>query len=485
MVRGRAHEAQVRARALELVLAGSSASGAARELGLSTQTVTDWMHRAGVQLVVGRHGGSADHDTARKTRVWEVWAATGSVDQAARCGGIDHRTARAWLGQDQLMTTTDARQARAGEPVLRRGRTGGAVSAHRHVLSGADVCEGAGPAGRGRRLSAAQRALIAAGLGRGESAAAIARRIGVCRQTVAREINRGTGADGRHLPARAQHMSVGRLARPKTRKLDANPALRRRVLALLEDRHSPRQIAVRLRLENPDDDTMRVSHEQIYQALYVQGAGSLRAQLRVEKALRSGRTSRLPRSPLAGLPSPSRGRSWIAGATFSLRPAQAADRAVPGHWEGDLIIGGDGRSALVTLVERRSRFLLIRRLGADHRSATVTDALRTMIQELPDAVFETITWDQGVEMASHADFTIATGIPVFFADPHSPWQRPTNENTNGLIREYFPKGTRFDTVTEEQVKAVQDQLNLRARVVLNGMTPGEKLTHIINGATTT
>ena len=302
---------------------------------------------------------------------------------------------------------------------------------------------------------------------------------------MAREINRGAGADGRYLPARAQRMSIERLARPKARKIDASPALRERVVALLEDRHSPRQIAVRLRLENPDDETMRVSHEQIYQALYVQGAGSLRAQLRTDKALRSGRTRRVARSPLAGLPAPDRGRSWIQGATFSLRPPAAADRAVPGHWEGDLVIGGDGRTALITLVERRSRFLLMTRLGADHRTATVTAALQTMIQGLPQALFETITWDQGVEMASHADFTVATGVPVFFADPHSPWQRPTNENTNALIREYFPKGTRFDTVTDAEVKAAQDQLNRRARVVLKGLTPAEKLTHVINGATTT
>lgn len=369
--------------------------------------------------------------------------------------------------------------------MLRRGRAGGAVSAHHHVPTGEEASQGAGRVGRGQRLSPTQRAGIAAGLVRGESAAAIARRIGVCRQTVSREINRGTGADGRYLPARAQHLSAGRLARPKNRKIDASPALRRRVLELLEDRHSPRQIAVRLRLENPDDETMRVSHEQIYQALYVQGAGALRTQLRTDKALRSGRTRRIPRSPLAGLPAPSRGKSWIQGATFSLRPAQAADRAVPGHWEGDLIIGGDGRTALITLVERRSRFLLMTRLGVDHRTATVTAALGTMIQGLPQAVFETLTWDQGVEMASHADFTIATGVPVFFADPHAPWQRPTNENTNGLIREYFPKGTRFDTVTDQQVQAAQDQLNRRARVVLNGLTPTEKLTHVINGATTT
>ena len=156
---------------------------------------------------------------------------------------------------------------------------------------------------------------------------------------MSREIRRGAGADGVYRPAAAQAAARARLARPKIRRLDADPVLRERVVDLLEDRVSPRQIAARLRFENPDDGSMRICHEQIHQALYVQGAGSLRAQLRVEGALRTGRTRRIPRSPLAGLPKP-RGKSWIQGATISLRPPQADDRAVPGHWEGDPIIAG-------------------------------------------------------------------------------------------------------------------------------------------------
>ena len=326
--------------------------------------------------------------------------------------------------------------------------------------------------------------MIATGLAQGDSAALIARRIGRCRQTVSREIRRGAGPDGVYRPAAAQAAARARLARPKIRKLDANPALRERVVDLLEDRVSPRQIAARLRFENPDDGGMRICHEQIYQALYVQGAGSLRAQLRVEKALRTGRTRRIPRSPLAGLPKP-RGKSWIRGATISLRPPEADDRAVPGHWEGDLVIGAGGRSALITLVERTSRFVLISRLADNHRTRTVTDALKSMVDSLPRAVYSTITWDQGAEMADHAAFTLATDIKVYFADPHSPWQRPTNENTNGLIREYFPKGTSFTDVTDAQVQAVQDRLNRRPRLVLNGQTPAEKINDIINGANTT
>ena len=231
---------------------------------------------------------------------------------------------------------------------------------------------------------------------------------------------------------------------------------------------------------------MRICHEQIYQALYVQGAGGLRAQLRVEKALRTGRTRRTPPLP-AGRRSPSPGaRSRIPGRhpPVCARP-RGDEGAVPGHWEGDLIIGGDSSSALITLVERTSRFVLISRLADNHRTRTVTDALKSMVDSLPRAVYSTITWDQGAEMADHAAFTLATDIKVYFADPHSPWQRPTNENTNGLIREYFPKGTDFNNVTDAQVQAARGRLNRRPREVLNGQTPTEILDTIINGATTT
>ena len=341
-----------------------------------------------------------------------------------------------------------------------------------------------GRVGRGQRVSDAERVLIAQGRARGESAAAIARSLGRCRQTVSREIARNTGPDEVYRAPGASAAAQERLARPKARRLDTDPALRAEVVALLEDGASPRQISARLRWAHPDNESMRLSHEQIYQALYVQGAGSLRQQLRVDKALRSGRTRRLPRSPLAGLPRRSN-RPWIEGAQISVRPPQAADRAVPGHWEGDLVIGAGGRSALITLVERTSRFVLIHRLGAGHDSQTVTTALQAMVADLPRAVRASITWDQGSEMAQHAAFTAATDIPVYFADPHSPWQRPTNENTNRLIRDYLPKGTSFTTITDTQIQAIQDRLNRRPRIVLNGQTPTEKLNDIINGANTT
>jgi len=272
----------------------------------------------------------------------------------------------------------------------------------------------------------------------------------------------------------------GRLARPKTRRLDADPALRAEVVALLEDGASPRQISARLRWAHPDNEAMRISHEQIYQALYVQAAGGLRHELTVEKALRSGRTTRGPRSRLSGRGS----RSWIGEATITNRPAEVEDRAVPGHWEGDLIIGKGGTSALVTLNERTTRYTMIQRVTS-RDSTTVTDALIQMAHRLPATLMTTLTWDQGIEMAQHARFTFASGCQAYFCDPHSPWQRPTNENSNGLIRDFFPKGTDFTHITDTQVQHAEDLLNTRPRRVLDWATPAEKMEQLLNVAHTT
>ena len=469
---------EVRLRAMELIAEGRSASAAARELGVSHTAVGRWAREAGVGLAMGAVGGSALAAARRRRAVFEAWAAG-----AGRAGGVSIRTAGRWL-HDTCMSTAvrpvAAVESAHGGEVLRRGRRGGAVRPSDHRGPDARV---SGRVGRGLRLGAGERAMIATGLAQGD--------LGrphrpPDRPVPADRVPRDPpwGGPGRGLPPRGgAGRGPGAVGPPQDPQAGADPALRERVVDLLEDRVSPRQIAARLRFENPDDESMRICHEQIYQALYVQGAGSLRAQLRVEKALRTGRTRRIPRSPLAGLPKP-RGKSWIQGATISLRPPEADDRAVPGHWEGDLVIGAGGRSALITLVERTSRFVLISRLGTCHDSATVTDALQTMVADLPRAVYSTITWDQGAEMAQHAAFTAITGIPVYFADPHSPRRRPTNENTNGLIREYFPKGTSFTDVTDTQVQAARGRLNRRPREVLNGQTPTEILDTIINGATT-
>jgi IS30 family transposase len=234
---------------------------------------------------------------------------------------------------------------------------------------------------------------------------------------------------------------------------------------------SPQEISRRLRIEFPDDPMMQVSHETIYQSLFVQGRGELRREL--ARCLRTGRAKRRHHHPPDG-----RGR--IAGMVMiSDRPAEAADRAVPGHWEGDLIIGKNGKSAVGTLVERATRYTLLLHLPAGRDAASVEAAMRQAITALPATLARSITWDQGSEMSSHARFTIATGIPIYFCDPHSPWQRGSNENTNGLLRQYMPKGTDLSAHTAEDLTRFAASLNNRPRKTLGYMKPSEKLAELL------
>lgn len=341
-----------------------------------------------------------------------------------------------------------------------------------------DVTVPAGP-GRapGARLAYEDRVIIFEMRRRGATHAEIAAAVGCHRSTVSRELARMP--EGGYDPRVAQGQAWRAARRPRARRLDADPRLRRYVVRGLALRWSPEQISRRIREEFPGDGGMRVSHETIYQALYVQGRGSLRHELGVRVALRSGRGGRKPRSRL-----PARGgRPWVEGRHVSARPPEAEDRAVPGHWEGDLVVGGDMSSCLVTLVERRSRFLLASRLDA-HDAETVERRLERMVAGLPAELARTLTWDQGSEMARAADFELATGFRVYLCDPHSPWQRPTNENTNGLIREFFPKGTRFDRVTDEEVAEAVWLLNNRPRKVLGWKFPAEVMQEVLaEGAT--
>lgn len=356
---------------------------------------------------------------------------------------------------------------------LRAGRRGGVGSARRITVFDAMVTPGG-------RVTLSGRSWIETRLRQGWSQASIARDLGVHRSTVSREVRRGASAAGAYRALRAHGRAVSAAARPKPRKLD-EPALRSRVLAGLLERCSPVQIAGRLQRECPGREELQVSHETIYQALYVQGAGSLRHELGREKALRSGRTTRLPRSRL-----PARGaRSWIGNdAHITDRPAQAADRALPGHWEGDLVLGAPGRGALISLFERSSRYALLGLLPGTHDARTVTDTLIEMVSTLPAALRGSLTWDCGSEMARHAELTLATDLRVFFCDPHSPWQRPGNENLNGLIREFFPKGTDFTATTPAEVAEAQRLLNIRPRKILDFATPAETLSEQLNVAMT-
>jgi IS30 family transposase len=241
----------------------------------------------------------------------------------------------------------------------------------------------------------------------------------------------------------------------------------------LNDKHSPEQIARRLLRDFPDDLEMRVSHETIYQAIYVQGRGSLRREL--HQCLRTGRALRKPHRRS----DERRGRIRDM-VNISARPPEAADRAVPGHWEGDLIVGAQGKSAIGTLVERSTRFTMLLHLPADHGALVVQEAIVAKMAQLPTILRKTLTWDQGKEMANHVAIAAAAELDIYFCDPHSPWQRGTNENTNGLLRQYFAKGTDLSVFPADYLDYVATQLNTRPRKTLDWSTPAEALDELLS-----
>jgi IS30 family transposase len=319
-----------------------------------------------------------------------------------------------------------------------------------------------------RQLSLGDREEVSRGLAAGESLRCIARQLGRAPSTISREVDRNGGRH-RYRAVGAERAAWQRARRPKSARLAADPLLRAIVADKLAQRWSPEQIAGWLARRYPDRPEMRVSHETIYRSLFVQSRGALRREL--TQHLRSGRTVR---RPLGHRGLKGKGGGKIVGAVhISQRPAEAQDRAVPGHWEGDLLFG-KGMSPIGTLVERSTRFVLLVKL-AHHDSATVTAALARQIQTLPEQLRRSLTWDQGLEMARHAQFTVDTGVQVFFCDPKSPWQRGSNENTNGLLRQYFPrKVVDFHAITQQQLHAVAAELNGRPRKTLEFMTPSQK-----------
>jgi IS30 family transposase len=320
------------------------------------------------------------------------------------------------------------------------------------------------------RLTLAEREEISLALHRGETFTAVAGHLNRSVSTVSREVAANGGRQGyrawcAHMRAREQ------VRRPKPAKLD-DPRLAAEVTAGLEEWWSPQEIARRLRIDFPDDPMMWVSHETIYQSLFVQGRGELRREL--TRCLRTGRVKRRPQ----GRRSTTSGR--IPGMVMiSERPAEVSDRAVPGHWEGDLILGEACRSAVGTLVERSTRYVLLLHLPDGHDAERVEAAMRRAVAKLPGELFRTITWDQGKEMSRHAAFSIATGIPVYFCDPRSPWQRGSNENTNGLLRQYMPKGTDLSVHTEADLDRFARSLNNRPRETLGFMKPSERLSELL------
>jgi transposase, IS30 family len=321
----------------------------------------------------------------------------------------------------------------------------------------------------GFRLSVEERIEIGMRVAGGETDAEIARGLGRHRSTIGRELVR-CGRRDRYRPFAAERRARRLACRPKPTKLSQSARLLAAVQAGLSARWSPEQISAKLQVDHRDDRQMRISPETIYQSLFVQSRGELRRQLTAE--LRTGRKSRKPRGMVGH-------RGHIPGmVNIAERPAEIEDRAVPGHWEGDLILGARQQSAVVTLVERQTRFVTLARI-ADRSTEQVTDALKRRVVQLPAHLARSLTWDQGTEMSAHQRFTTDTGIDVYFCDPQSPWQRGSNENTNGLLRQYLPKGTDLSVHDQAALDRISDSLNGRPRKTLGWATPAEKMAELL------
>ena len=381
------------------------------------------------------------------------------------------RVRRGWLTWSQRNELWQ--RWRAGESVvdiakaLDRERTG----------VGRIIAADGGIAPRPRRrsrlaLTTTDREEISRGLALGHSLRHVARRLGRAPSTISREVRRHGGRPA-YRAHRADRRAWARARRPKACRLASRPRLRRAVAAKLARQWSPQQIVGWLRRTYSSDPEMQVSHETIYRSLFVQSRGVLKRQLlqhlRRHRALRHARAATRV----------GHHRGHIVGAvSIRERPAEAADRAVPGHWEGDLLMGARRASQVATLVERQSRYVLLVRVPAGD-TRTVVRALTRRVQRLPRGLMKSLTWDRGTELAGHQAFTVATDVQIYFCDPQSPWQRGSNENTNGLLRQYLPKGTNLSTYTQAQLDAIALRLNTRPRMTLGYKSPAEKLAEIV------
>jgi IS30 family transposase len=376
----------------------------------------------------------------KQAAFWVLMARGSTLTAACDAVGVNRRTGRHW------------RQA-----------TGGRIPRKR-------------PEPSGRYLSLDERLQIADLRLAGVGVRAIAIELGRSPSTISRELSRngpepGGSSGGKYVPYAAQKRAELRGRRPKASKFD-DAELASVVQAKLCVKWSPEQISLHLAAHFPGRAEMQVCHETIYQALFVQGRGHLRADL--HQHLRTGRAVRRPRGSTA-----KRASKIPDMILISERPAEVADRAVPGHWEGDLILGSNCRSAIATLVERQSRYVMLVHLPDDHGAETVRDGLLAAIATLPEHLQKSLTWDQGTELAKHREITLATNMNIYFCDPHSPWQRGSNENANGLLRQYFPKGTDLSVHTPERLLEVATELNARPRKTLAGNTPAQAMQRLL------
>lgn len=428
---------------LEALKSGLSQSAAATLAGVHRGTGQKWAKEAGIAANSAHCG--IRFSAAMKQTFWAAMHSGEPLTQAAMIAGVSENAAVAWVQQAGFVPRTAA--PTVAEPELSwRPRA---------------------------PLSFTERCRLEELLESGCTSVVAAHRLGRHRDTINREILRGTTSSGYRAHVGQDVVDENR-RRPKHRRLQSRPALLAEVLKGLKARHSPEQIAGRLRQDFPEDPEMWVSHETIYQSVYVQPRGELARE--VKSALRTGRIRRKPH-----------GRNMTDGhrkirdmVNISERPAEVQDRAIPGHWEGDLIIGAGQQSAIGTLVERTTGFVVLLHLPEDRTAATVAAAMTAKIPQIPEIMWQSLTWDQGSEMALHTKITEATGLPIYFCDPRSPWQRATNENTNGLLRQYFPKGTDLSCHGPGILDNVAAELNARPRKRHNWRTPAEEFQRLLS-----
>jgi transposase, IS30 family len=432
---------------LAAVRSGLSPAAAATVAGVSATTGYKWARAAGWKAGGGHTG--IRYSAAVREAFWAAMRSGASTAQSARIAGVSEMSAVIWVKQAGYVPRTPA-LAIVEIDGSRRPRA---------------------------PLSFTERCRLEELLEGGCTAVRAAELLDRHRDTIRREIVKGLTGSGYRARV-GQDVADTKRKRPKERRLESRPALLAEVVQRLEQRHSPEQIAERLRQDFPDDPEMWVSHETIYQALYVQPRGEL-ARL-VKTALRTGRTQRKPQGRKGN------GQGKLKDMiNISDRPKEADDRAIPGHWEGDLILGSTASgSAIGTLVERTTGFVVLLHLPEDRTAATLADAMSVKVPEIPEILRRSLTWDQGSEMALHTKITEATGLPIYFCDPHSPWQRGTNENTNGLLRQYFPKGTDLSFYGPGWLDQVAAELNARPRKRLGWRTPAEELDRLLSDPST-
>ena len=435
-----------------------SVTVSAAEVGVGRSLAAGWTRAAGVRSrrQYTGHPGRGEYERLR---------AGGATRRAAAASvGVNVRTAQDW---DKGIRKVNSRRLHPDGRVV--DYAAGTIT-HQPSLPAVEKVL------HHRFLSLAEREQIADLRAAGHSIRHVAAALDRPPCTVSRELTRNTDPGGAYRPHGAHRAAAGRRARPKTAKLATDGPLRAAVQAGLDERWSPEQIHHTLRQDHPGDQDMQVSTETIYQAIYLQARGGLRRELAV--ALRTGRTRRTPHRDPAARTS----RFTDPMVMISERPAEVEDRAVPGHWEGDLIIGADGASAIGTLVERTTRYVMLVHLPNGRTAEAVRDQLVATMATLPGHLRGSLTWDQGAEMAAHRSFSMATGMPVYFCDPASPWQRGSNENTNGLLRQYFPKGTDLAAHGPADLEHVAQQLNGRPRKTLDWQTPAQRLRALLQPA---